>query len=210
MFLQQLKFNKSTLKTAMLSPFTTLLGVTAPFQIWHSRLGHLSDTIVSSLVKNSFIPVSGLKKTQTLCESCQVVKSHKLHLLESNNRSSRPLELIHSDVWTSPVMSVGGCKFYVIFIDDFSRFTWLFPFKQKSEVFNCFIRFKSLVKNQFSSSIKQLLTSNGGEYLSTVFQEYLSQNGILHKLTCLYTSEQNGVSERKHRHITNTGLTLLV
>jgi hypothetical protein len=165
--------------------------------------------MVSSLVKNLFIPVSGLKKTQTLCESLQVVKSHKIHFLESNNRSSHPLELIHSGVWTSPVMLVSGCKFYVIFIDDFSRFTWLFPFKQKSEVFDCFVRFKSLVENQFSSSIKQLLTGNGGEYLSTVIQEYLSQNRILLKLTCLYTSEQNGVSERKHRHITNIGLTLL-
>jgi hypothetical protein len=72
-------------------------------------------------------------------------------------------------------MSVGGCKFYVIFIDNFSRFTWLFPFKQKSEVFNCFVRFKIRgVENQFSSSIKQLLTGNDGDYLSTVFQEYLS------------------------------------
>jgi len=209
MFLQQLKFNKSSPKAAMLSPFTALLGVTAPFQVWHSRLGHPSDTIISSLVKNSLIPVSGSKKSQTLCESCQVAKSHKLPFLESNNRSSRPLELIHSDVWTSPITSVGGCKFYVLFIDDFSRFTWLFPLKQKSEVFNSFVRFKSLVENQFSSTIKQLLTDNGGEYLSTVFQEYLSQHGILHKLTCPYTSEQNGISERKHRHITNTGLTLL-
>jgi transposase InsO family protein len=172
-------------------------------------LGHPSDAIISSLVKNSLIPVSGSKKSQTLCESCQVAKSHKLPFLESNNRSSRLLELIHSDVWTSPITSVGGCKFYVLFIDDFSRFTWLFPLKQKSEVFNCLVRFKSLVENQFSSTIKQLLTDNGGEYLSTVFQEYLSQHGILHKLTCPYTSEQNGISERKHRHITNTGLTLL-
>jgi hypothetical protein len=66
MFLQQLKFNKSSPKAAMLSPFTALLGVTAPFQVRHSWLSHPSYTIISSLVKNSLIPISRLKKISEL------------------------------------------------------------------------------------------------------------------------------------------------
>jgi hypothetical protein len=63
-------------------------------------------------------------------------------------------------------------------------------------VFTYFVRFPSLVENQFLSTIKQQLTNNGGKYLFIVFQEYLSQNGILHKLICPYTSEQNRISEK--------------
>jgi transposase InsO family protein len=133
------------------------------------------------------------------------VQKQKIVLFDSYRVSTHPLELVHSDVWTSPIVSIGGCKFYVIFIDDHSRFSWLFPLRHKSEVLSCFIKFKSLVENFFSCKIKQLQTDNGGEYVSAAFKNFTNTNGILHRLTCPYTSEQNGISERKHRHITETG-----
>lgn len=74
---------------------------------------------------------------------------------------------------------------------------------------HAFIEFKNLVENLFFYSIKQLQTDNGGEYVSTAFKHFTDTHGILHRFTCPYTFEQNGVSERKHRHITETGLTLL-
>jgi hypothetical protein len=49
---------------------------------------------------------------------------------------------------------MSGCRFYVIFVDDFSRFTWLYPLSNKSEVFNHFVKFKLLVEKKFSTSIK--------------------------------------------------------
>ena len=94
-------------------------------------------------------------------------------------------------------------------MDDFSRFTWLFPLHHKSDVFSVFIKFKALVENLYSCKIKQLQTDNGGEYLSNQFKNILQENGINHRLTCPYTSQQNGIAERKHRHIQETGLTLL-
>jgi hypothetical protein len=66
-----------------------------------------------------------------------------------------------------------------------------------------------LAEKQFSTAIKQLQSDNGGEYTSNQFKEFLSQNGILHRLTCPHTSQQNGVAERKHRHVVELGLTLL-
>lgn len=71
------------------------------------------------------------------------------------------------------------------------------------------MKFKSLVENLFSCKIKQTQIDNGVEYISHAFTKFLKTHGILHRLTCPYTSEQNGIAEHKHRHITETGLSLL-
>jgi hypothetical protein len=78
----------------------------------------------------------------------------------------------------------------------------------KSDVLTCFIKFKLLVENLFDTHIKYLKSDNGGEYTSIAFKKFLSQNGIFHRLTSPHTSQQNGIAERKHRHILETGLTL--
>jgi transposase InsO family protein len=214
-YLKQLQSNRVKSKaaflssTAFLSRFSAFLGVTAPLDVWHSRLGHPAESVVHRLLQQSLLPYSGSVKRTQLCDSCQVSKSKKLPFLSSDRVSTHPLALVHSDVWTSLVVSIGGCKFYVAFIDDYSRFSWMFPLRQKSEVLSCFIKFKTLVENFFSCKIKQIQTDNGGEYVLVAFQNFTNTHGILHKLTCPYTSEQNGISERKHRHITETGLSLL-
>jgi len=214
-YLQQLQSNKFKSKaaflssTAFLSHFTAFLGVSAPVEVWHSRLGHPSISTLNKLLQQSLLPCTCSLKINKMCDPCQLAKSKKLPFSDSTRISSHPLELIHSDVWTSPILSLGGCKYYVLFIDDHSRFTWLYPLRNKSDVLPCFVKFKSLVENLFSCSIKQLQTDNGGEYVSTAFKQFTDTHGILHRFTCPYTSEQNGISERKHRHITETGLTLL-
>jgi hypothetical protein len=119
------------------------------------------------------------------------------------------LELIHSDVWISPISSIDGSKFYVLFIDDFSRYTWLFPIHNKSNVLGMLVKFKCLVENLFTLKIKQFQRDGGGEYLTNTFTNFLSTHGILHRVTCPHTSQQNGIAKRKHRHIIETALTLL-
>jgi hypothetical protein len=214
-YLKQLQSNKVKTRasflssTTFLSHFTAFLGVTAPLHIWHSRLGHPSHSALNKLLQHALIPCNGSSKINKLCDSCQISKSKKLPFPDSHRISTHPFELIHSDVWTSPILSLGGCKYYVLFVDDYSRFSWLYPLKSKSEVLPCFSKFKKLVENLFSCSIKQLQTDNGGEYTSMAFKNFTNEHGILHRFTCPYTSEQNGISERKHRHITETALTLL-
>ena len=104
---------------------------------------------------------------------------------------------------------MSGCLYYVIFIDDFTRFCWLHPISNKSDVYATFVKFKLLVEKQFNYPIKQFQSDNGGEYCSTIFKHFLSDNGIFHQLSCPHTSQQNGLAERKHRHIVEMGLTLL-
>jgi transposase InsO family protein len=109
----------------------------------------------------------------------------------------------------SPVTSVSGCKYHVIFVDDYSRYTWLYPLRSKAEVYDCFVKFKTIAENQFSQNIKQLQTDGGGEYNSNYFHSFLTKHGIRHRKFCPHTSQQNGLAERKLRHILETGLSLL-
>jgi hypothetical protein len=117
-------------------------------------------------------------------ESCQLRNPSNYLFSEFSRISSDPLEIIHSDVWTSLVTSLSGCKFYVLLIDTYNRLTWLYPIMSKTHVYQCFIKFKLLVENLFSIKIKYHKFDNGGDYTSFQFKRFLSQHGILHKLTC--------------------------
>jgi hypothetical protein len=185
------------------------LGVKTTDVVWHQRLGHPSVSVFLQLLRDQNLPLSSSVDKTRICESCQLGKSKQLPFCESTRVSTSPLELIHSDVWTSSISSLSGCKYYVLFVDDYSRFTWLYPLINKSDVYQCFVKFTLLVENLFSSKIKQLQTDNGGEYTSALFKQFLSQHGIFHRMTCPHTSQQNGIAERKHRHIMEMGLTLL-
>jgi transposase InsO family protein len=185
------------------------LGVSASFDIWHARLGHASSPIVSRVLNSNHLPVSSSPNKKSICEFCQYGKSKKLPFAPSSRISLSPLELIHSDVWTSPTISIGGCRYYVVFIDDFSRFSWVYPLAQKSDVFLSFVKFKALVENQFCTRIKQFQTDNGGEFVSKSFSDFLALHGIVHRRSCPHTAQQNGLAERKHRHLMEMGLSLL-
>lgn len=100
--------------------------------------------------------------------------------------------------------SSNGCRFYINFIDDFNKFSWLYPLVQKSDAYNAFLKFKLQVENLFGCKIKNFQTDGGTEYLP--LKPLFS---IIHRLSCPYTTEQNGCVERKHHHIMETGLTLL-
>ena len=177
------------------------------FDIWHRRLGHPSSLIVQKALTlcNALNQING---SASFCDACLKGKSHKQPFPLSDTIYNEPFDMIHSDLWgASPVVSRNGYHYYVSFVDAFSRYTWIFLLKQKSQVFDIFIHFKTLVETQFSKKIKVLQSDWGGEYrsLTSFFQQF----GIVHKLSCPHTPEQNGVAERKHRHIVETGLTLL-
>ena len=106
-----------------------------------------------------------------MCASCQYGKAHQLPYKESEHRSKIPLELIHSDVF-GPVkqISIGGMRYMVTFIDDFSRYVWVYFMKEKSEAFT---KFKEKIEGELSMKIQCLRTYNGREYLSNEFTIYL-------------------------------------
>ena len=96
-------------------------------------------------------------------------------------------------------MTRGGKRFYVIFVDDHSRFTKLYLLRTKDEALEMFINYKSEVENQKNKRIKRLRIDRGGEYESNHFKEFCEQNGIIHEVTPPYSLESNGIVERKNR-----------
>lgn len=190
-------------------PPVAFVGVRTSLDGWHSRLGHPSTKVVTQIIRSFDLPLEKSSFTKkSLCVSCQCNKSHKQPFSISSMTSSQPFELIYSDVWgPSTITSINGYRFYVIFIDHFTKFTWFYPLKQKSDVESIFINLQNYIKNQFATTIKHLYTDNGGEFLK--LRPFLAKHGITSLTTPPHTPQHNGVSERRHRHLVETGLTLL-
>jgi len=182
----------------------------ASYDLWHARLGHVNHSILALLNKKGQLHLISLLPSPKLCDTCQLAKNHRLPYTRNEHKSSNVLDLIHCDIWgPSPVKSNLGHNYYVLFIDDYSRFTWLYPLKLKSDFYDTFIQFQKFVENQYSSRINFFQSDGGAEFTSNCFKTHLRTSGIHHQLSCPYTPAQNSRAERKHRHVTETGLALL-
>ena len=118
------------------------------------------------------------------------------------------MELVHVGLWgPAPCLSSVGFRYYICFTDHSIRYSWLYPLHTKSKALSCFIKFKTMVELQLRTYIKLLQTNGRGEFKA--FHIFLQSCGILHCTSCPHVHEQNGLAERKHRHIVEVGLTLL-
>jgi len=123
----------------------------------------------------------------------------------SESVSSSLFDLVHSNIWgPTPIDSYSGFKYYVSFINDYSRFTWVYLLKHRSEIPTIYAAFTSMIKTQFNSRIKVFRSDCAKEYVSSTMCQILSSHGTLFQQSCPHTHEQNGVAERKHRHILDT------
>ena len=131
---------------------------------WHARLGHPSFSIVKQVLSKNKLPVVGEHNSETNCDSCQRAKSHQLPYPVSTSVSTKPLQLIFSDVWGPAPISVGKHAYYVSFIDDFSKYMWIYLLKKRSDVFQVFHNFQALVERKFDSKIIAVQSDWVGEY----------------------------------------------
>jgi len=112
------------------------------------------------------------------------------------------LELIHTDICGQITPeSFSGKRYFITFIDDFSRKTWVYFLKEKSKAFEVFKKFKVMVEKEIDRQIKVVRSDRGGEYTSTTFMEYCEKQGKRRFLIAPYTPQQNGVAERKNQTI---------
>jgi hypothetical protein len=135
-------------------------------------------------------------------ETCQLGKQAKHPFpAQTIHVSSKPLEMIHLDVWTTKIEYIRGHKNYVSFIDDHTRKVWVYFMKHKGEVFQHFLNFKVMVDKEKGVNIKCLRFDGGGEYFSNELNEYLKEHGIQRKYSCSFSPQQNRVAKRKNMHI---------
>lgn len=103
-------------------------------QDWHWWLGHPSTNVVSNFLSSNILPLQSDPKVPMHYKSCHCNKSHKLPFGLSRFTSSKPLESISSDMWTSHITLVGGVSYYVIFVDHYTKYLWLYLMKRRSDV----------------------------------------------------------------------------
>jgi len=141
------------------------------------------------------------KPQDPICEPCLAGKMHANPFPVSNNRMSTPLELVHSDVHDVNHHTFTSYRYWVTFIDDYSRYWFVFPIKRKSEVLQAFKNFKAYAETQSGHRIKTLRDDKGGEYMSNEFHQFTDLCGIARQHTVQNRPQQNGVAERANRSI---------
>ncbi|KAL0426174.1 UNVERIFIED_CONTAM: Retrovirus-related Pol polyprotein from transposon RE1 [Sesamum radiatum] len=138
----------------------------------------------------------------SICQTCPLAKQQRLPFLITEIHSKHVFELIHVDIWGPYYQfSLSGCAYMLTIVDDFSRATWVFLMKHKSQSISILQNFYQMILTQFDKMIKVVRTDNGLEFLSEQCQSFFLTKGVIHHKTCPYSPQQNGVVERKHKHL---------
>ncbi|GJT92490.1 gag-pol polyprotein [Tanacetum coccineum] len=180
------------------------------FYLWHSRLDHVSGSRLRFLASTRAL---GKLDAHDISDysCCKLAKFLALPFSNSVSSSTAPFDIVHSDVWgPSSVSTKGGSKYYVSFIDDFTRYTWIYLIKRRSDFLIVFKEFRALVKTQHSAIIKCFRCDLGGEYTSNEFVGLLKSDETIYQTSCTDTPQQNDVVERKHRHLVETARSFLL
>ncbi|KAJ9550050.1 hypothetical protein OSB04_022593 [Centaurea solstitialis] len=194
-----------------LYPFTppTALVATSTSAPWHDRLGHPGSTVLHYLSRFNSLK-NNASVDSLVCNSCQISNSKRLPFSDSLSQTFHAFDLVHCDLWTSPVLSNSGYKYYMVLIDNFTHFVWVYPLKYKSETFTNFTKFHKFIQTQFHCSIKTFQCDLGGEFDNHDFKNFADQHGLVFRFSCPQTSQQNGKSERMIRRLNDIIRALLV
>ena len=185
----------------------------ASAELWHRRLAHINSCDLNKM-KNGIVDGLSYPATSDMmkdkCVTCCEGKQMRLPFPHVGQRSTETLQIIHADVCGAmETKSIGGAQYFLLFVDDYSRMTFIYFLKHKNEVFKKFKDFKAIVENQQNKKIKILHTDNGGEFCSGEMENYLTKEGLIHQKTNAYTPEQNGVCERANRTVVEKARCLL-
>ena len=145
------------------------------------------------------------------CERCVMAKSHKHSNLPNLTRSTSPFSSLNSDVWGPALdFAIHNFSYCVLFVDDFTRMSWVYFLKHKSEVFSVFVTFYNMLHTQLYATPQILWVDNGGEFVNLALKEFLSNHGMIHQTSCPNTPQLNGITERKNRTLLEISWGLLI
>ena len=154
--------------------------------IWHGRLGHVNFDTLRKLMNLELLPKFKIDANH----KCEICVESKLTRASFPNikRSTEPLELIHSDTCDLKyVQTRGGKKYFVTFIDDCTRYCYVYLLRSKDEALEKIMHYKNEVKNQLGRKIKAIRSDLGGEY-DALFNRFCQEHGIIHQTSAPYTS----------------------
>ena len=203
-YISNISSDKMTCMSATISEYTETL--------WHFRYGHLNFKSLCEL--NSKELVHGVPKLNIRKFICEIyVKSKKSRfpfVSKAPKRASATLQVIHYDICDPfEVASLGGNKYFITFVDKFTRMIWLYTIKIKSEALDIFRKFKVFVEKESDKSIKILRTDGRGEYTSKDFVAFWIDQGVLHEVIAPYTPQYNGLAERRNKTLLNMARSMI-
>ena len=179
---------------------------TSKAMLWHLRLGHLNIDQLRIILNRM-----GIKCPASLeCVTCLKGKIASKPHNRSTERSTQVLELIHSDICGPVHIKSSAIQYFVTFIDDYSRMVFVYGLIHRSEVFDAFCQFKSLVENQTGQKIKKFRSDNALEYTSSKFSKLFEKEGIIPVPTVSHTPKQNGIAERMNRTLNDSARCMLI
>ncbi|XP_075087592.1 uncharacterized protein LOC142169605 [Nicotiana tabacum] len=176
--------------------------------IWHQRLGHVPFNRMKSIY---FLSGKILSKQTFFCDVCPMARQQRLSFSDSSIHSSTPFQLVHIDIWGPyNTQTYNGFRYFLTLVDDFSRVTWTHLLSCKSNALSVLKAFHAMVKVYFHSTVQSFRSDNAYELGSrSEAQQFFSANGILHQTSIPHTPQQNGVVERKHKHLLEVSRALL-
>jgi transposase InsO family protein len=192
---------------------TCLIAKTNLGWLSHCRLAHVGMKNLHKLLKEEHI--LGLTNVyfekDRVCSACQAGKQVGVHHPHKNIKTiDRPLELLHMDLFgLIAYISIGGSRYCLVIVDDYSRFTWVFFLQEKSQTQDTLKGFLKRAQNEFGLRIKKIRSDNGTEFKNSQIEGFLEEEGIKHEFSSPYTPQQNGVVERKNRTLLDMAKTLL-
>lgn len=175
-------------------------------QLWHRRFGHLGSSnlaLLPSLVDGMTVTASDVQAaahTMSSCDPCLQSKQHRQQFPISSSSATRPLELLHTDIMGPfPTPSIGGSRYVVTILDDYSKYSAAIPITRKSQAAEQLINYIRFFENQAGVRVKAVRSDRGGEYMGKDLQSFFASQGIEHQTTAPYTPQQNGRAERLNR-----------
>jgi hypothetical protein len=200
----------SAASTSPSSSSSAALAVTTSFTTWHRRLGHPGRDVLAQISHSGDISCTRTT-AEHLCQACQLGRHVRLPFSSSSSsHAAHAFDLIHCDVWNSPVLSISGYKYYLMIIDDFSHYSWTFPLRAKSDTFLTLLHFFAWVSTQFGLTVKAVQCDNGCEFDNSTSRSFFPTRGVQLRMFCSYTSPQNDKAERMIRTTNDVMRTLLI
>lgn len=179
---------------------------------WHRTLGHVNFNYLNKLCKNELL-IGLPKELETeyvKCATCIESKMSNLPFENSRTKAKEILEIVHTDI-NGPHPTAGNCgeKYFLTFIDDYSKLAKVYCIATKSETYNCFVDYVNSVENLTDKRVKNLVCDNGKEYMNTNVYNFIRDKGIRILPCPPYVHELNGVAERYNRSIMDMARCLL-
>ncbi|GJT30548.1 retrovirus-related pol polyprotein from transposon TNT 1-94 [Tanacetum coccineum] len=181
--------------------------------LWHKRLSHLNFKNINKLAKqNKVLGLPSLVYSKDKpCTTCEKGKHHRASFKTKQNFSIRKcLHLLHMDLFgpVSP-MSINHEKYTLVIVDEYSRYTWVYFLRKKSQAPEMIMSFIRMVENQNDVKVKQIRTDNGTEFRNHELESFCDEKGISQNFSSPYTPKQNGVAERRNRTLIEAARTML-